>query len=387
MLLAALLDAGADAEFVRQGLRGLGVEGLALEVSNTERHSLAAARVRAVAPSDQATRTWAQVSEMVDGAGLPERARARAGEAFSRLAAAEGRIHGIAPEEVHFHEVGAVDALAEVCGVGLALEALEVEHVFSSPLPVARGFAEGAHGRLPLPAPATLELLKGAPVYGVEGGVELVTPTGAALVAALAESYGPVPAMRIEAVGYGAGSRDLAELPNLVRAVLGERLAGEGAAEEWGPSPGGTMVSLVEANLDDLSPELVPDAADECFAAGALDVWATPAQMKKGRPGIVLSALARPAAERAVVEAMMRGTSTLGVRIGRLERWELARETRTVRVGGQPVRVKVGQLDGEAVSVAPEHDDCAELARRTGQPVKAVWAAALAATQEGDRRA
>lgn len=370
MLLAALLDAGADVDAVRRNLGGLGVDGLELAVGRTQRHGIGAVTAAIRAPGEQPRRRWASIRSQLDEARLPERARARAQEAFRRLARAEGAVHGVDPDEVHFHEVGAVDALGEVCGVVLALEELGVERVTCSPLPAPRGLVDAAHGRLPLPAPAALELLVGAPLYGVDVDAELVTPTGAALVAALAEGYGPLPAMTLGAVGYGAGARDLASLPNVVRVFMGEgRPVGAAVAP----------VSLVEANLDDLLPELLPDAAGACFAAGAVDVWTTPAHMKHGRPGFVLSALARPGEEAAVAEAVLRETSSLGVRIAHLERWELAREWRTVDVDGEPVRVKVGRLDGRVVNLAPEHADCEQAARRAGAPVKTVWARALAA--------
>jgi uncharacterized protein (TIGR00299 family) protein len=371
MLLGALLDAGADHDVARGGLAGLGVDGLALEVGRSARHGISAARAVVRGAPGQPHRDWGSIRAQIEGAGLPERAGARAQEAFRRLAHAEGAVHGIAPERVHFHEVGAVDAIGEVCGVALALESLGVDRVVCSPLPVARGLVDAAHGRLPLPAPATLELLRGAPIHGVEGEGELVTPTGAALVAALAEGFGPPPAMTLAATGYGAGARDGAERPNVVRVLVGEAAAGNRRP-----------VSLIEANLDDLLPELAPDAAAACFAAGALDVWTTPAQMKHGRPGFTLSALARPGDEPAVAGAILRETSTLGVRIARLERLELERESRTVQVGGEPVRVKVGRLDGRVVNVAPEHADCERVARAAGAPVKVVWAQALAAAQE-----
>jgi uncharacterized protein (TIGR00299 family) protein len=372
MLLAALLDVGADRERLGRGLEALPIGRIELAVGETERHGLRAARVDVVAEPEQVHRTWSDVRDLIEGAGFPERVERRAQEAFRKLAEAEARVHGTSVEAVRFHEVGALDAIADVCGVALALEDLDVDRVVCSPVPAARGFAEGAHGRLPLPPPATLELLEGAPIYGVDLDVELVTPTGAALLATLAEEFGPPPSMRLEGIGYGAGSRDLAAIPNVVRVLLGE------AVEE---RPMAT-VSLIEANLDDLSPELVPDAAEACFAAGALDVWATPVQMKKGRPGIVLSALARPADERRVAEAVLRETSTLGLRIAELRRWELERDEQTVEVAGDRVRVKIGRLDGEVINVAPEHDDCAAVATRTGRSVKSVWAAAFAAVQD-----
>jgi hypothetical protein len=291
---------------------------------------------------------------------------------FAALARGEGAVHGISPEDVHFHEVGALDAIGDVCGIVLALESLAIDELGCSPLPMPRGFVASAHGSLPLPAPATLELLRGAPLHGVDLDVELVTPTGAAVLAGLNASYGALPAMTLDAVGYGAGTRELAAVPNVTRVLVGERVAA-------GAEPADAPALLIETNLDDLSPELVPDAAERCFAAGALDVWVTPVQMKKGRPGVVLAALARPADERAVAETMLRETTALGVRVTPVRRWELERRSLTVEVDGEAVRVKLGLLDGETVNAAPEHDDCRAVARRLGRPVKDVWAAALAA--------
>jgi uncharacterized protein (TIGR00299 family) protein len=373
MLLAALLDAGASQERVNAGLKTIPGSPIEVTVSRTSRHEIGAAHVEVVAPPQGDHRTWKDVRDLLDGTDLPARARSRAHEAFRRLAEAEARVHGTEPDEVRFHEVGALDAIADICGVALALEDLSVDRVVASPVPMPRGLAEGSHGRMPLPPPATFELLKGtgAALYGVEVDVELVTPTGAALLATLTDDFGLLPEMRLDAIGYGAGTREIEEIPNVVRVVVGEPAA----------APSYTTVSLIETNLDDLSPELVPDAADACFAAGALDVWATPVQMKKGRPGIVLSALARPAEERRVAEALLRETSTLGLRITQLRRWELDRDERTVEVEGERVRVKVGRLDGEVLNVAPEHDDCVAVATRTGLSVKSVWAAAFAAAQ------
>jgi uncharacterized protein (TIGR00299 family) protein len=383
MLLAALLDAGADEHAINKQLRSLPVGEFRLARSRTRRHGLSATRVEIIAPDDDARRRWSEVRELIATAALPERARRRAQEAFRRLAVAEGRVHGVDPEQVHFHEVGALDAILDVCGVALALEDLAVAQVYCSALPAPRGFVNSAHGRLPLPAPATLELLRGAPLYGVELDGELVTPTGAALATSLATDFGPLPPMRLDVVGYGAGAREIPEIPNVCRVLVGE-LVSSGAAKTF---PSRRTLSLIETNLDDIPSELVPDAAVSCFAAGALDVWTTPVQMKKGRPGIVLSALTPRGEERDVVEAMLRETTTLGVRVGSVERWELEREERTVVVAGHAVRVKVGRLDGDVVNLAPEHDDCVALAARTGKTVKAVWAAAFAAAQSQGRDA
>jgi len=230
---------------------------------------------------------------------------------------------------------------------------------------------KGAHGLLPVPAPATIELLRGAQVHGVEGARELVTPTGAALAVELASAFGPAPALTLERAGYGAGTDDPPDRPNVLRALVGTAVGAPDTGE----------VAVLETNLDDLSPELVPDAVARCFDAGALDVWTAPVQMKKGRPGIVLSALCRPADELVVAVALLEETSALGVRVHRLRRYELEREEREVELEGGRVRVKVGRLDGRVVNVAPEHDDCAALARTLGKPVKSVWAEALAAAR------
>jgi pyridinium-3,5-bisthiocarboxylic acid mononucleotide nickel chelatase len=373
MLLGALLDAGADAGAVADGLRRVAGGAVSLRTERVARGGIAACRATIVAEESPARpRGLREIRELIGGAGLAQRAAERAHAVFAALARAEGAVHGIAPEEVHFHEVGALDAIGDVCGIALALESLAVEELCCSPLPVPRGVIASAHGTLPLPAPATLELLRGAPLYGVPLDVELVTPTGAAVLAGLSASYGALPAMTLESVGYGAGTRELAPLPNVTRVLVGTRVAA-------GPEPAAAPALLIETNLDDLSPELVPDAAERCVAAGALDVWVTPVQMKKGRPGVVLAALARPAEERAVAETMLRETTALGVRVSPVRRWELERRSVTVEVGGEPVRVKLGLLDGETINAAPEHDDCRAVARRLGRPVKDVWAAALAA--------
>jgi hypothetical protein len=367
MLLAALIDAGADEAELQSVPSLLGIEPVEIAVERTERHGVAALRVRVMAPPDPPPRTWRAMREIIEAATLDTRPRARALGAFSRLAEAEAAVHGIPVDDVHFHELGGVDTLVDVCGAAVLLDDLGVERVFCSPLPYARGLVESAHGVLPAPAPATVELLRGAQLQGAEGGKELVTPTGAALAVTLADGFGPPPLLLLETVGYGAGSDDFPDRPNLLRVLLGQ-------AE---PATGAEVV-LLETNLDDLNPELVPDAAERCFAAGALDVWTVPAQMKKGRPGLVLAALARPEHEWAVAAAVLEETSALGVRVSRLRRYELEREERLVELDGGSVRVKVGRLDGRVVNVAPEHDDCAELARLTGRPVKAVWAEALA---------
>lgn len=374
MLLAALLDAGASRERLDGVPRALGLEGVTIVADRVERHGVGALHVRVEIADDSEHRHYGEIRGIVERAELPERARERSLAAFARLAEVEAGIHGVAVDDVHFHELGGVDTLVDVCGAFLLLDDLAVERVSCSPLPFARGLTRAAHGVLPLPAPATLGLLEGAPLVGVETEAELVTPTGAAIAAIAVEEWGALPPLTLERVGYGAGTADFADRPNVVRVVLG-------TASASGPTTKGSVV-LLETNLDDLSPELVPDAAERCYAAGALDVWTVPAQMKKGRPGLVLSALARPGVEADVARALLEETTALGVRVHRLERYELEREERVVELAGGTVRVKVGLLDGRVVNLAPEHDDCAALARSTGRAVKSIWAEALARAQE-----
>jgi pyridinium-3,5-bisthiocarboxylic acid mononucleotide nickel chelatase len=371
MLLAALVDAGADLEKLRRLPAALGLEGVGISVERVERQGVGALHLDVEAPDDAHDRDYREIRRLVQAADLPDAVRTASLATFARLAEVEGAIHGVPPDEVHFHELGSLDTLVDVCGAHVLLADLEVFRVACSPLPFARGLTRAAHGVLPLPAPATLALLQGAPLVGVETEAELVTPTGAALAATLVDEWGTLPPLTLDGVGYGAGAKDFADRPNVVRVVVGSE------AER----PGGRAV-LLETNLDDFPPELVPDAVERCFAAGALDVWTAPAQMKKGRPGFVLSALARPGAETGVARALLEETTALGVRTTRVDRWELDREERTVEVTGGSVRLKVGLLDGKVVNLAPEHDDCAAVARRTGRPVKSVWAEALARARE-----
>jgi uncharacterized protein (TIGR00299 family) protein len=367
MVLASLIDAGASLDAVRSGLP---IAGLDLRVERVQRQGLAALALTVVTGDDHAHRNWFDVRALIDSGSMPERARGRAHAAFARLAEAEGRVHGVPPEEVTFHEVGALDAIADICGVALALEDLGIDDVVCSPLPLGRGVTRGAHGLLPLPAPATVELLRGAKVYGVDAVGETVTPTGAALVASLASSFGPAPPMTLMSAGSGAGTWDPDHVPNVVRSLIG-------APTEAPPRQDGPLI--LETNLDDLLPEFVPDVLEACLAAGAVDVWTTPALMKRGRPGLTLAALVHAVDEREVAEAILRHTTALGLRVRRTEhRWALTREFRTVEVDGLTVSVKVGLLDDEVVNLKPEHRDCVRVAGQLGRSVKAVWVAALA---------
>lgn len=369
MLLAALVDAGAPTEALEGLPSSLGLDGVRVSITRVHRQGVAASRVLVEGSNGSARgERYVDLRDRVEAAALSEAVRTRSVDALTRLAEAEGAIHHVPVEEVRFDELGA-DTLVDLCGAFALLEALGVRRVVCSPLPFSRGLIEANAGRLPSPAPATLRLLRGAPLVGVPESGELFTPTGAVVASVVADAWGELPSLVLGEVGYGAGAHELETRPNIVRAVLGTSTEAAELHE----------VLLLEANVDDMVPELVPDAAERCREAGAIDVWTSAAAMKKGRPGVILSALVRPDAEMPVATALLEHSTTLGVRVAHLRRHELEREVREVEVFGHPVRVKVGMLGDRVVNVAPEHDDCADVATKTGRPVKQVWAAALAA--------
>ena len=372
MLLGALLDAGLAEKDLRDCLARLPVSGYDLAVRKEDRKGLVATRAEVRLTGHQHHhRGLADIEAIIAGADLPGGAGERARAVFRRLAEAEAKVHGTSPEEVHFHEVGAVDAIVDIVGVCAGLAMLGVERLVASPLPLGSGHVDVSHGRLPVPAPAVVELVRGVPTAESEEPGELTTPTGAAILVTLAERFGPMPAMVPEAVGYGAGARQGTLGPNVLRVVLGR--ACEGAAGE------ADAVWLVEANLDDATGETLGAATQAILAAGALDVWLTPATMKKGRPGVVLACLADETALGAVENAVFRETTTFGVRRRRVERAKLAREHVSVETPLGPVRVKVGRRGGRVVTALPEYEDCLALARQRGVAFREVYDAARAA--------
>jgi len=371
MVLGALLDAGASERVLREGLDGLGLDPFELEIGAAARGGIGATQVT-VRAHGRTRGTWTDLRELLSGAELAEPVRRRALATFGRLAEAEGRVHRVAPEAIQFHEVGAVDAVVDVVGAALLLHDLGVTEVWASPVATGTGLVHGEHGVLPVPAPAVLELLRGAPLHA--GGVEaeLTTPTGAAILAASVSRFAELPPLRLARVGYGAGSRTHRELPNLLRVILGERV---------GEEPDGDGGLVLEANIDDMTPELAPWVVDRLLEAGAADVWLTPIHMKKGRPGIILSVLCPPGAEAGLRGVLWRETSTLGVRGLPVRKWMLERRIVEVEVLGGKARVKLGLDQGTVVNVSPEFADCARLAAETGQPLKEVMARAQAAAQ------
>jgi uncharacterized protein (TIGR00299 family) protein len=370
MLLGALVDVGVPLEVLADAVAALPVERIRLVAEPTTRHGLGATRVHVHAPDSSHHRTWPDVRALLAEASLEPAVRDGALAVFERLAVAEGGVHRISPDEVHFHEVGALDALADVVGVIAGFAHLGVARLCASPVALGSGSARGAHGVIPIPGPAVLELLAGIPVVAGPVPAEMCTPTGAALVAHLVDEWTALPPMRVERVGTGAGGRDPVELPNVVRLVLG--VPGDAAP----PSP-----VVLETNVDDLDPRLWPGVLDELFAAGASDAWLTPILMKKGRPAHTLSVLCRPEAVPDVQAAVFATTSTIGLRVVPVGKVAVERAQASVQVLGDRVGVKVAVADGRMVNVSVEYEDVAALARDVGLPVKEVLRAATAAAE------
>jgi hypothetical protein len=368
MALGSLIDAGADIDEVRTLCERLPVRGWSLTAEPVLRGGIAATKVHVLGEDSTVVRTAGHITGMIEEARLPDRVRRRALATFNALADAEGRLHRRPPEQVHFHEVGGIDAIVDVVGTCAALEVLGVDEVHSSAIATGTGMIRAAHGLLPNPAPAVVELLRHAPIYGLDVGVELTTPTGAALIAALVSGFGGLPAMRIAASGFGAGSRELEDRPNLTQVVLGERINTQ--------QPGQPVI-LLEANVDDATGETLAHAIGALLEAGAHDAWITPIVMKKGRPAHTVSALVDPALAAQVASVLTDETGSLGVRGSTMERWPEAREERSVDVAGMPVRIKVSPG-----RIKVEHDDAARVARRAGMPLREV----LSLAEEAGRR-
>jgi pyridinium-3,5-bisthiocarboxylic acid mononucleotide nickel chelatase len=369
MTLGALLDLGLKLEDLQEMLKGLKIGGYRLEAEKVKRGGIAGTRAIVhldVAPPVE--RHLSTILDLINESDLPGPVKIKSSAIFQRLAEAEAAVHGITVEKVHFHEVGAVDAIVDIVGVAAALFLLKVEHVVCSPLPAGRGAVQTAHGLLPLPAPATLELLarRKVPVRGCDHAFELVTPTGAAIVTALADSFGPMPAFNLESIGYGAGSHDPG-YPNYLRILLGHNQAPLNTFEE--------EVAVLETNIDDLNPEIFGYLMEKAFEAGALDIFYTPIQMKKNRPAVQLTILSPPEKLKALQDLVFFETSTLGFRLTSARKIMRLREIKTVETKWGSIRIKCSPGTGDEIAghFAPEYDDCCKIARLSGLPLKEVY--------------
>ena len=366
MIVGALVDSGVPFSVITDSLASLNIDGLSARTVRTTKGAVRATGFEVDSTDDARHRAYRDIVALIEASTLTEGVRQRALNAFELLARAEAKVHGTSIEEVHFHEVGGMDAIADIVGACAALDHIDPQRVIVSPIATGRGSTGSMHGTIPVPAPAVLEMLAGAELFE-RGTRELITPTGAALLASWADSFGEMPPMRLDSVGYGAGTADL-EWPNVVRVLVGNLT--DAPRQE-------ITTELIETNIDDMSPELLPYVIERALGAGALDAWATPVHMKKGRIGALLSVLVEQGAAQPVLDVLFRETTTFGVRISTVEREVLDRKFLEVEVEGHTVKVKVGYRDGIAISSSPEYEDAAQVARATGMALKDVYREAL----------
>jgi len=355
MTLGALVDAGCSLELLRSGLQGLQIPGWTISSEKVWKNGMAATFVHVATEDQTKHRSLSAILEMFEKSQLSESVGKNAAAIFRKLGEAEASVHDVALEKIHFHEVGAVDAIVDIVGACIAFDALGIEKFACSPLNVGGGTAKMTHGVLPVPAPATAKLLQGKPTYSNGVQRELVTPTGAAIVSTLCDTFGPQPQMTVSAIGYGAGSMELEGQPNVVRIMIGEAADKviTGFDEE---------ISVIEANLDDMNPQIYGYFLEKALAAGALDVYTTPVQMKKNRPGTLLTLLCKPQDTNSLMSLVFAETTTFGARTYRAQRRTLPRESVNVHTQFGDVRVKLSRVNGRILHVAPEFDDCRKLA-------------------------
>jgi uncharacterized protein (TIGR00299 family) protein len=370
MVLGALVDAGADIRVIEAELRKLGLEGWEISATKVKRGEIFATHVKVETSEGHHHRGLSIILQRIENARFAPRAAARATKIFTRLAEAEGRVHQLPIEQVHFHEVGAVDSIVDIVGAAIGFELLGIDEFACSPFDVGAGQVKTAHGILPVPAPATVELLKGAPMFTSGIAKELVTPTGAAIATTLATRYAEIPEMTLQAIGYGAGSADLKEKANVLRLLIGETAVTE-PAEYWD-----APVTVIETNIDDMSPQIYGYFAERALEAGALDVFSYPVQMKKNRPGQLVTILSEQHNVSRLIDLVFRETTTIGVRTHEVRRKTLARESVTVETPFGEVRMKISRMHGAVLNATPEYEDCRRIAAQKGIPLKDVLAAA-----------
>jgi pyridinium-3,5-bisthiocarboxylic acid mononucleotide nickel chelatase len=370
MILGAMVAAGVDPNELREQLSLLNVEGFKIDFETTDRSGLSATYARVETVHEHKHRHLADIKGIIENSGVSSAVKELSIRVFTRLAEAEARVHNEPVEKVHFHEVGALDAIVDVVGAAICFDLLKIDRFVSSPLHVGSGMIEMAHGRFPVPPPAVTELLRGVPFYSGDIKGELLTPTGAAIITTVCQEYGPIPRIKTDRTGYGAGTREYENFPNVLRVMIGETDFDDAASERlW----------MIETNLDDASPQIVGHVMDRVFEADALDCYFTPVQMKKNRPGVMVSVLCGPGEKEAVMKLLFSETTTLGIRSYEVERRALRRSVVQVETQYGPIDVKVAHLNGSVVNEMPEFEQCREAAIRANVPLKVVEEAARVA--------
>ena len=378
MIVAAMLDAGLDAEFLKAQLATLGIENLDIKITETKRAGLRAISFKPVTPKQDHHRNIKQITKIINQSKISERARKTAITIFDRIARAEAAVHNKEPNDIHFHEVGALDSIVDIVSACIGIEALAVEKVYCSALNVGGGTVKCAHGLMPVPAPATAELLKDVPIVGGPGQAEFLTPTGAGILTTIVDEFGPLPSMKIETVGYGAGSMQFDDFPNVLRLILGQAAAEDSANAD--------TVYLLETNIDDISGELLGCVTETLFEQGALDVFTTPIHMKQNRPAVQISVICKTEDAPRLEQVLFEQGLTFGIRRQILQRSKLARDFVTVQTEFGQIRIKTGLLNGKIVNAKPEFADCVSSAKKHNVPVKAVLESAMAAYQKGQTK-
>lgn len=363
MILGAMVGAGADPNVLTQQLSLLNVQGFEVRFETVDRAGLSATHAIVDTAQEQKHRHLKDILTIITNAALSDSVKKTATKIFTRLGEAEARVHNEPIEKVHFHEVGALDAIVDVIGAAICFELLGIERFVSSPLHVGSGFVQMEHGRFPIPPPAVADLLKGVPFYSTDIKGELLTPTGAAIITTVTEEYGPMPSMECDSIGYGAGTREYESFPNALRVFIGETGPAESQVEN---------LLMIETNIDDLSPQVLGHVMDRAFELGALDCYFTSVQMKKNRPGVLLSVLSKPDSKQRLMELLFSETTTLGVRTYEVERRALDRSVVRVETQYGPIDVKVARLNGHIVNEMPEFEQCRRIAREAGVPLKRV---------------
>ena len=366
MMLGLLVDLGVDLNLIEAGLAKLSVCGYKLEQRPEKRHSIGGTRVEVICEDKQPARTWSEIDAMLAKSSLAEPVRNRARNIFRSLGEAEAKVHQVALDEVHFHEVGAVDAIVDIVGSAIGLHLLGVEKTICTPLPLSSGMIRGSHGAMPLPAPATLQILQGKPVRNADCDRELVTPTGAAIAVEIA-CFGDMPEMTIERIGYGVGGWDLDDRPNLLRGIIGTENTADGFEQD--------TVTVIETHIDDSSPEWLGALTERLLSAGALDVGLTALQMKKNRPGTCLTVMAQPQQANPLAQMILRESTAIGVRMHETRRMKLRREPATVQTAFGEAAVKLIYEGKTLLRITPEYDGCQALATASNRPLPEIYRA------------